>query len=113
MQVNFWQKPVQIVFFEPTDKSTEEAVSILQKATDDVKSLVIVGGSVGRATATLRGVVLVAKLQPTEVAGVRQVLTAVKGVREVQVSQARFKVSFYRAINNERRLLRALKTQES
>ena len=58
-------------------------------------------------------VVLVGELQRTEVAGVRQVLTAVKGVREVRVSQARFQVSFDRAITNERRLLRALKTQES
>ena len=57
--------------------------------------------------------VLLAELQPTEVAGVRQVLTAVQGVREVQVSQARFKVLFDRAVTNERRLLRALKTQES
>ena len=44
---------VQIDFLEPTDKSTEEAVAILQEAIDDVKSLVIVGGSVGRATTTL------------------------------------------------------------
>ena len=51
--------------------------------------------------------------QPTEVASVRQVLTAVKGAREVRVSQALFQVSFHRAITNERRLLRSLKTQES
>ena len=112
VQVYLLAESVQIDFLEPTDKSTEEAVAILQEAIDDVKSLVIVGGSVGRATATLRGVVLVAKLQPTVVAGVRQVFTAVKGVREVRVSQARFKVSFDRAINNERHLLRALQTQE-
>ena len=87
VRVNLWPESAQIDFLEPTDKSTEEA--ILQEAIDDVgfdakkKSLVIVGGSVGQATATLREVVLVAELQPTEVAGVRQALTAVKGVREV------------------------------
>ena len=119
VRVNLLAESAQINFLEPTDKSTEEAVAILQEAIDDVgfdakkTSLVIVGGSVGQATATLREVVLVAELQPTEVAGVRQVLTAVKGVREVRVSQARFQVSFDRAITNERRLLRALKTQES
>ena len=91
-----WQSRSQIDFLEPTDRSTEEAVAILREAIDGVKSLVIVGGSVDRATATIRGVVLVAKLQPTEVASVRQVLTAGKGVREVRVSQARFEVSFER-----------------
>ena len=45
------------------------------------------------------------KLQHTDVSGVRQVLTVVKGVREVRESQARFKVSFDRAINNLRCLL--------
>ena len=51
----------------PTDP--QRNVAILQEVIDDVKSLLIVGGSVGRATATLRGVVLVAKPQPTELAG--------------------------------------------
>ena len=65
----FVGKSAQIDFFEPTDKST---VAILQEAIDDVgfdakkKSLVTVGGLVGQANATLREVVLVAELQPTE-----------------------------------------------
>ena len=77
VRVNLLAESAQIDFLEPTDKSTEEAVAILQEAIDDVgfdakkkKSLVIVDGSVGQATATLREVVLVAELQPTEVAGV-------------------------------------------
>ena len=40
-------EPVQIDFREPTDRSTENA--------DACKSFVIVGESVGRATATPRG----------------------------------------------------------
>ena len=65
VQVYLLAESVQIDFLEPTDRSTEKAVAILQEAIDDVKSLVIVGGSVGRAAATLRGVVLVAELQPS------------------------------------------------
>ena len=66
--VNLLAESAQIDFLEPTDKSTEDAVAILQEAIDDVgfdakkKSLVIVGGSIGQATATLRDVVLVAEL---------------------------------------------------
>ena len=52
--MNLWAESVQIDFFEPTDQSIEEAVAILQEAIDDVKSLVIVGGSVGRAIAKLQ-----------------------------------------------------------
>ena len=60
VRANLLAESAQIDLLEPTDKSTEEAVAILQEATDDVgfdakkKSLVIVGGSVGQATATLR-----------------------------------------------------------
>ena len=54
VQVNLLAESVQIDFFKSTDRSTENADAILQEAIDVVKSLVIVGESVGRATATLR-----------------------------------------------------------
>ena len=53
-----------------------------------------------------------AKLRPTVVASVRRVLIAVKGVREVRVSQTRCTVSLDRAINNERRRLHVLNTAQ-
>ena len=53
--MNLLAESVQIDFLEPTDRSTENADAILQEAIDVVKSLVIVGESVGRTTATLRG----------------------------------------------------------
>jgi len=114
VRVNLLAESAQIDFLETTEKSTEEAVAILQEAIDDVgfeakkKSLVIVGGSVDQATSTIREVVLEAELQSSEVAGVHQLLTAVKGVREVLVSRAQFQVSFDSAITNARLLLRAL-----
>ena len=107
MRVDLFAESAQFVFLEPTDKSTEETVAILQEAIDDVgfdakkKSLVIVGGSVGQATETLREVVLMAELQPTEVAGVRQA----SHCRQRRSGRAGF---FDRAITNERRLLHAL-----
>ena len=97
----------QFVFFELTDKSTEETVAILHDAIDDVgfdakkKSPVIVGGSLGQATATLREMVLMAELQPAVLAGFRKA----SHCRQRRSGSAGF---FDRAITNEGRLLRAL-----
>ena len=92
VQVYLFTKSVQIDFLELIDRSTVEPVVILKRPFVMEESCycwwVSWSSPCNSSTGGPCG-----KLQPTEVASVRQVLTAAKSVRGVQVSQTRCTVS--------------------